>query len=524
MNRGYPPEPHLSDQPLVRASEGGARAQRWWFEILAAVGLAALAAGFRAAYLGPPSLWVDDAWVTLVTKIHSLAEFRLVSQTAPGFTALLKGCLGLAGFSEANAQLLPFVFGIVTPAVAYIAFLTLGLRRLGAGTGALLLVVSPILITESTRVKQYTLDSLCSLVLLVLSIRLLDDVRSRRRWWALAITGVAALVLSSPSCVFLASGLGVGLLRLRRESRSSLTVACAPILVAAASTVTWWSLVLRSANNETLRRFWQGYFFTFVEGPAKGFLRTGRMTQDFFQSATPLPPYLGALLVVIAFAIVLRRRRFVGLLLTTPVAIAVFLAAIQYAPLGTGRTDIYLYPALALVVGLAVEDIPARASWQRAIVVLALSGWLLVGAAFGDIRKSYGYPEEDVRPLVAKAESIVPPSEALLIYHDTNFAFALYTTWPIRFVPTDTQPMGFQAPVQLPNVFTLEPHDKNPQAYAIVIDRILRSYDVVWLAASHTQYRPGDFPYLETLLREHHLKRTVTYTWAGASLTRWSLR
>jgi hypothetical protein len=515
-------EPPLPAAAPGRRSNPAMAARISRFDVCAAVGLAGFAASLRAPYLAPASLWVDDAWVTLVTKIHSLAEFRLVSQTAPGFAVLLKGWLALTGFSEAHAQVLPFVFGVVTPAVAYVAFRWLGLGRLAAGSGGLLLVVAPILITESTRVKQYTLDCLCSLVLLVLSMRLLEDVRSRWRWWALAVTGVVALVLSSPSCVLLASGLGVGLLRLYKESRRSLHAAWPPILVAAGWTITWWALVLRSATNDTLRQFWQGYFFTLVDGPEKGFLRAGRIARDFFQSATPLPPSLGVLLVVVAFAIVLRRHRFVGFLLLAPFAFAVLLAAINYAPLGTGRTDTYLYPVLALAVALAVDGIPARLGRRRTAAVLGGAALLAFAAIFGKIRLSYSYPEEDVKPLVAKAESAVRASEGLLVYHDTNFAFALYTTWPIRFVPTSTQPMAFQAPVQLPNVFTLEPHDKNPQAYAPVIDEMLRAYNVIWVAASHTQYRPGDFRSLETLLRDRHLHQTVSYTWKGASLARWS--
>jgi hypothetical protein len=203
---------------------------------------------------------------------------------------------------------------------------------------------------------------------------------------------------------------------------------------------------------------------------------------------------------------------------TTPFAIAVVLAALKYAPLGTGRTDMYLYPAVALAIAIAVDYVHAAGSRFGLALVLAVSLWAFLTTAFAD----HSYPSEDVASVVAKAEAVVPASEAILVYHDTNFAFALYTTWPIRFVKTDTQPMAFEAPVQRPNVFTLVPHDRHPQEYAITIDRMLRSYRVVWLAASHTSYRPGDFAAIERLLRARSLKPDRSYEWSGASLTRWS--
>jgi hypothetical protein len=194
------------------------------------------------------------------------------------------------------------------------------------------------------------------------------------------------------------------------------------------------------------------------------------------------------------------------------------LAAIKYSPLGTGRTDIYLYPALALAIAVAADEAQKRASRLGAAAVLVVSMWALLTTAFAD----QSYPKENVAPMVAKAEQVVPPSDAILVYHDTNFAFALYTKWPIKFVRTKTQPMAFEAPVQRPNVFTLVPHDQDPKKYAPTIDGMLRSFPVIWLAASHTFERPGDFSALERLLRARHLAPTRTYSWDGASLTRWS--
>jgi len=484
------------------------------------LGLVGLAVVLRAGALGPPSLWVDDAWVALATKTHGLHELLLASQTAPGFSLLTKGWLALVGFSEINAQLLPFAFGILLPVVAYLAVRTRGVGRLGAGAGAFALVVSPILVTESTRVKQFTLDAVCSLVLLVLAWGLLDDIRSAKRWWLLSLAGIAALFLSSPSAVILAAGIGAGLVRLSREGRSELRRAFAPVATASVFTATWWWLVIRPVGNDALRQFWHDRFFVFDEGACKAIRRAHLIGSKFFQNAVPLPRYAGAALAVAAFVLVFRRSRFLGLLLTGPFFVAVVLATLRYAPLGTGRTDAYLYPAIAIAIAVAVDSLGTAATRTALVAGLVVLGaWTLVATARGD----HAYPKEDVRSLVSKAERVVTPKDALLVYHDTNFAFALYTSWPIEFVSTPTQPMGYQAPVRRPNVFTLEPHESDPAVYATVIDEVSRSYDTLWLAASNTQYRT-DFPALLQLLRQRGYRLDATFSWEGASLSRWSRR
>ncbi len=61
------------------------------------------------------------------------------------------------------------------------------------------------------------------------------------------------------------------------------------------------------------------------------------------------------------------------------------------------------------------------------------------------------YPVRDVRPLVAELERRVSPSDSVLIRPDDDFAFGLYTTWPITFVRSSAS-TGFAVRVDRPNV------------------------------------------------------------------------
>jgi hypothetical protein len=55
--------------------------------------------------------------------------------------------------------------------------------------------------------------------------------------------------------------------------------------------------------------------------------------------------------------VVLLRRPLVAVLLVTPTMLAYLLAVLQVAPLGD-RTDIYLYPSLALLAAIAFQELP----------------------------------------------------------------------------------------------------------------------------------------------------------------------
>ena len=60
------------------------------------------------------------------------------------------------------------------------------------------------------------------------------------------------------------------------------------------------------------------------------------------------------------------------------------------APLGTGRTDIYLYPGLAMAVGLAIDE-PAKRSFRATTAGVAVA--IVLTAVF--FQPALAYPKRD---------------------------------------------------------------------------------------------------------------------------------
>ncbi|MBA2474479.1 MAG: glycosyltransferase family 39 protein [Actinobacteria bacterium] len=436
----------------------------------------------RPAFDATPSLYRDDAWTALVTKTDGLSEFLLVAVTAPGFAALLKGWLALVGFDEWKAQLLPLLIAIVTPPVLYVVLVRRGLVRVAAGAGAFLLAVSPEFVKDATRVKQYSLDTLCVVCLLGLAWWLLDDVTSARRWRYLALAGVGALLLSSPSVIFLVTGLGVGLVALWREDRSRLRIALVPSALAGAFTLLWWVLVLHPAVSPALTSFWRGYYIPLGGGVGQALAAVSVTAGRVATHATGLRGgEVAAALFAVAYGVVLWRRLLLGLLLLGPIAIAFLLATRDLAPLGTGRTDVYLYPALMMAVAVTVDALARRAPRATGVGALAAAVLLLF------LAPTPVYPVDEVGPLVAEVEAKASPSDAIVAYPLASYQVALYTRRPIDLRRIDTTATGFTVDVRAKNVYTpAEAWPRDALNFAATIERVRRGHDSVWVLVTPT--------------------------------------
>jgi hypothetical protein len=229
-----------------------------------------------------------------------------------------------------------------------------------------------------------------------------------------------------------------------------------------------------------------------------------------------LPPRVATVVVLIAFAAAVGRRHAVAMLVSIPFAIALVLASLRLAPLGGGRTDIYLYPAVAVVVALALDRI-------RHLPALSAAAVLALGVTWAaTYRTPPFYPSEDVRPLVAEVESRATEREAILIYPITSFAYALYTNWPIDFVDSDFSYTGFHVRVLRPNVFAPERQRKHPSMYGATLDRIAREYRTVWFVASFVTSHPGrEVQSINRQLRERGYVPDYASERKGAELVRW---
>ena len=502
------------------------------------LGLAAVAAALRLPPLGTEALWVDDHWIALVSRADTPAEVALLGLTAPGFAAVLGLLFAAVGFAEPVAQLPAFVAGVAGPPLLYGVARRLGVARAGAVLAAALLVVSPELVVQSTRVKQYSAEVVVGALLLLAGARVLQAPTAWRRWGVLAAAVVAGMVVSTATVVtggaaVVAGGLGAlraaarGPRRAARDRGRALVPALVTGAALAVAVGLWALVVVLPASTDTLRFYWREHY-------------GAEMWALGLELGSVLRVETTAALLWAAAVLVVLRDRLLAVLLVGPTLLALGLAVAGLLPFAGGRTDIHLYPSIALGVGVAADTLLRAAEWLVARVRLGvgrraaparrlplLRAATLVAAlvALGRLvvlaPPVRDYPEQDLAPLVALVEAEAAPGDLVLVHAQSRWGYALYTDRDVRFRRDDVAMTGFDVEVLpapgRPEVVVLPDGVVDVLEVAVVAPALVRGAERVWLVQSH--FTP-ELPLVRAALDEEGLRvvRSVDRTWARVTV------
>lgn len=402
----------------------------------AAVVVALTVAAFlvRRSGLGPSSLWLDDAWVALVHRVSSFPDVWRMGLTSPGFTVALKMWLDGVGLSSGAAQAIPLVAGSLTPGAVYAVGRRIGLRRVTALTAGLLLAVAPAHATYSVRVKQYAVDGLLVVGLLWLGIRASERTTPAPRWRTLGLGAALATVVST-TVIPAAATITVGALiphlgdRLRGADRDvASTLRTPPVGWVAgylAFAVLWGGWMVGGRLSERLHEYWEGFY-------VEGWSDLPRVATAFVEGLTGQDHGLLVLVLTVLWlgggASAARWAPRDAALLWGPVVAALLLAGLGMVPLGTGRTELYLYPPVALALAWTVDragrSLPRR-SHRDAAAVGVLAALVAVVMPVVEVT----YPQQDLRPLVEHVEARLGPTDQVLVSPGGAYALALYGPW-----------------------------------------------------------------------------------------------
>jgi hypothetical protein len=480
--------------------------------------LIVVGAVLMARPLGPRSLWIDDAWIALVVRADGLADVLLVGLTAPGFAALLAGVFSVAGFSELTAQAVPYAFGVVAAPALYLVARRSRLGRPAALLAAGLLLSAPELLTHASRVKQFTAEAVVVVVLLGAGAAVLRSPAAPRRWALLLTVSVVGTTLSSATAVtaaaaFAAGGLaalravgGPGRLR-SSDSRTALRPVWWAGAVFTGFAVLWALLVLVPSTTPTLREYWVEHY-------------SWRAVFDLLLHLTPLPAAVSGGLLVLSGVLVVRRDPVVAVLLAGPLLLSVALAQAGIAPVGGGRTDIHLYPSLALLAGTALDSALGRRRDTRpatALVAVLTAALVLGGPGPGP------YPPQDAAPYIALVDREGRPGDVVLVYADTRWAFALYTERPVTLRPDAASMTGFEVDIapRVPggaDLVVLPDANLVPTELLPAVRAAADGPERVWFLMSHLV---DERKRIERALRRLGLEQDLHLGQPGAAVTRW---
>jgi len=439
------------------------------FDLVTLTLLAVVAWLARWGSLPSDGLWFDDSWVAAGARLGSPGELLSVGSGHPAFTALLMAVDRVGGGDLTYLGVPSLVFGAVAPAALYLGLRSFGYARAVSAIISAALVVAPIPILYSGRVKGYTLDTL---VVLLIAVAL--PVLAGRTWrWPLAAAWtVAAIGLGTLSGYTLLATAGAGvILVLHAQGDRRIRVAAVSVQAVAqgAYLVVAQSKTDLAGIEKVMETVFDGHM-TFSWNPltfGSEVLRHLRRLAEVF----PLSPGDGrwwlALLAVAAMgglilAAVKGQRRSETIAARYLLLLVVAAAAgslVDRFPFGTtnehpvsagGRHTLWMVPALA--VGLAAVAQRARRLATRPGRLRLGFDAAVVVAAIAIVVIGYEPAPEAPFPGSGSAtrfiDAAIEPNDIAIVNGSSTFSFAISTSTPVGVHMTPDHQVGF-APVFL---------------------------------------------------------------------------
>lgn len=444
------------ESPYRRYWRTGARAA-----LAAAVVLTALRAGLaRLAGWNPESLWADDLVYGAIVRSEAVWDMLAAPiHMAPGPFVIWRALHALLPDPEWSLQLLPFACGIAAIPVMALVVWRLTADESLAAMAAALTALNPLLAHYTVFVHQYPFDFLVTALFLLAAATLCtgDTGVDPRRFGRLACFGGLAIFFSVTSVFVSFPIVNLGAFHAARD-RSADRRRMVRILATAAAynaAVLAGYLLLRGRSNAIVRgNFAAGFMPLDSVGSAWGFLAangrrmlelglpswSGAQIWDPATVSWPLP-FLG---LGLAWLLARRSTRFCGLVVGCFYAAFVAASALGVYPLGTGRADIFAFPAtialFAVGVHLCTTPLP-RAKLFR----LAAAAAVVAIAVANPLRADY-WDVDDVH-LVAALEPALRPDDGLILSPTGAFLVAFYGRWPVTIGATDRHSHGTMATI-----------------------------------------------------------------------------
>jgi hypothetical protein len=456
-----------SDARIKLVARRFANGERWAFTLgVAAVTLVALYV--RAFGLDPKSLWLDDQWVGIIVRRMTFPEFFTLRPPTPiGFIVVQKVVARLSSDPEWPLQLFPLACSLAQIVlIAVLVHAVTGRRSLGV-LASVLTVIGPFEGEFAVRVKQYAVDGLATVGLLLAAVPLLERWSRRRAMRLVAVAATAALV-SFPSLLvsvpLLHVALGAELLRGEQHQPGG-RHALAIVLSFDLAILILYATLLHGQSHAAMREFWRNNFLPWHLTDAPGFLGN----QGWIAIRGALPKALAPAVVLVPVGLVdlarEPRRRSLAVAILAFYAGVLAVSALRIYPMGGGRMDSFSHPVAVMLMMSGLRGLTSGPRLARVVPVLI--GGLALALLVGFARPSV-YPECDDAPVIRVAEEIVQSGDALIIYPRGALGVGYYAKWPIRVVPWADYPHGLHVVVERADTLTLPPRAEYAARPAVI--------------------------------------------------------
>ena len=465
-------------------------------ELLDLALLVAVALALRAPALTTVGLYRDDAWPALAARTDLGRALRL-GITVPGFELALRVWMGVSR-STLWAQAPVLAASVASIVATYLLVRGVGCGRTPALVAGGILVLSPVHVLYATRLKQYSFDALLAVAVIAAALWLWSRPGSGSRWaLLLAVCAAAAL--------FSASTVPVGIVAMGASAWRDLRSACSEpaatrrlaVVVPAvyALGMAAYAIAVLGSVPPQLHALWEPGFAD-ASGPGRLLSTTWEVVSSFAAGLFYRRGPVGPLVLAVAVAGAVAYRRDLAVLAVGPLAVAFALAVARRAPFGGGRTDVYLYPGVALAVALALQK-AIDAGWlarvgERLIHGVVAAGVVAFALTAGRAHVRHNpYPGVDMVGLQAALAAQEEPGDGIVVTPFSRYPWALYG---------DRRPI-----VDLSSRFTtgFTVRDRSPNTLIVEAEYVEEGYDpaaVVPFAERHRRvwYVATDSPSSDT--------------------------
>jgi hypothetical protein len=359
-----------------------AHAESWVGWEMAAWAVIALGAVVRIAeWLDASSLWVDEASLALNITDHSfvglLGDLDFLQAAPVGFLLAEKLVGTVLGYGEDALRFLPLAAGLAS----LLVFSRLSrhfARGAGRVTALLLFALSPPLVRYSAELKQYSLDVLATVVILLVALAYRRRPLDARALAGLSLVGGVAVWFSQASVFALAGAFGALALEaaLGRDTTRLRRLLVPGVIWGIAFAA---SYLVSKPNVDRIKASPDGTYtldFDGVTWYARTVEHLGVLLFDIEGDRISVGYGVVAVAGLLAIAGVYRLVRddwFKAALVLLPVAAAMAAATLHMYPL-SGRFALFALPLTALLVGSGVTYV-----WSR--VAASTSGRTVAGIA-----------------------------------------------------------------------------------------------------------------------------------------------
>ena len=330
------------------------------------------------AYLADTALYLDE--ILLSYSILDLPLFDLLTRPLPldqvaplGFLLVERCSVTIFGHNEFALRLFPFVCAIVS-LILFRHLVERVLTGVGPTVALFVFAIGFPFIRYAVVVKQYELDVMAAILLMLIAFNLRDRCTTTKRLLLLGLVGFAVISFSQASVLVMA-GLGfafaVDWLMSRDENALRALLFTVPVWAAASFLAVIIGVRSMTPSTRTfMDDFWAAGFIPLPFRGVSALHWFWESLTSLFSDLTLLRYRWPGVFVVVALVGVIvlwRRSRSLALFLLCQFTIAIVAAVAQQYPL-RGRLALWLLPAALLAVAAGAECIRTRADSLHPIV------------------------------------------------------------------------------------------------------------------------------------------------------------